>query len=256
MASRFPFLDHAGPIAFAHRGGSHGGVENTKAAFADSIAHGFRYLETDVHATRDGVLVAFHDSELDRVTDRTGVIEDMTWAEVSRARVGGREPIPTLAEVLEAFPTARWNIDIKHTSAIAPLAEVLRDAGAVDRVLVAAFSDRRLRTIRRLVGPRLCSSKGPIGIGALRLAAWLHLPAWRPSRIPAVQVPIKYGPITVTTRRFIDAAHARNVVVHVWTIDDPAEMERLLDLGVDGIMTDRPDVLRDVLVRRGQWPEG
>jgi glycerophosphoryl diester phosphodiesterase len=255
MANRFAFLDHDGPLAFAHRGGAHLGLENTKSAFADSIARGFRYLETDVHATSDGVLVAFHDSDLDRVTDRNGVIEELTWAEVSLARVGGREPIPTLAELLEAFPTAHFNIDMKQPSAIEPLAAVLQQAGAVDRVLVAAFSDQRLRKIRRLLGPQLCTSKGPMGIVLLRVVAWLRLPGWWTSRVPAVQVPVKQGPITVTDRRFVDAAHARGVVVHVWTIDDPAEMDRLLDLGVDGIMTDRPDVLRDVLARRGQWQE-
>ncbi len=243
-----PFLDHPGPIAFAHRGGASEAPENTLPAFQAAIDLGYRYLETDVHRTADGHLVAFHDDVLDRVTDRTGRIAEMPWSEVRRAMVDGREPIPLLLDVLGSWPEVRVNIDPKHDGAVDPLVEVLRRTGAAPRVCIGAFSDRRIARVRAQV-PDVCTSLGPRGVTRLR-AASTGLGA---GRLPAqcVQVPVHAGPVTIITERFIEAARRRELQVHVWTIDDPHEMRRLLDLGVDGIMTDRPVVLRDVLAERG-----
>jgi len=250
---RFPFLDHPGPIPFAHRGGALEFAENTMASFEGAIGLGYRYIETDVHATSDGVLLAFHDDILDRVTDRTGVIEQLPWAEVKQARVGGEsgQPIPLLEDVLGTWPEIRLNIDPKHDSAVEPLASVLRRADAVARVCVGAFSDRRIARLRHLLGDGLCTSLGPKGTARLR-AASVGLPS---GRLPAAcaQVPVRQGPIPIVDERFVRAAHRRGLQVHVWTIDDETEMEHLLDLGVDGIMTDRPSALKAVLQRRGQW---
>jgi glycerophosphoryl diester phosphodiesterase len=262
-----PFLDHPGPLAFAHRGGARGGaagvegpagatigapVENTMPAFAAAVALGYRYLETDVHATADGVLVAFHDDRLDRVTDRTGRIEDLPWREVRRALVGGREPIPLLEDLLGAWPEARLNVDAKHDRAVAPLAEVVRRTGAGDRVCVAAFSDRRLARLRAALGPEVCTAAGPRAIAALRATSLVG--RGRRGAAACVQVPPRVGRLVVVDRRFVAAAHRAGLAVHVWTIDEPDEMHRLLDLGVDGLMTDRPAVLKAVLQARGQWP--
>jgi glycerophosphoryl diester phosphodiesterase len=251
----WPFLDHPGPLAFAHQGGASEMPENTLSAFQHAVDLGYRYVETDVHATADGVLVAFHDDRLDRVTDRTGVIGALPYDEVRRARVDGREPIPLLEDLLTTWPDLRVNIDPKHDAAVAPLAEVILRTGAVDRVCVGAFSDRRIARVRELVGPRLCTSMGPRQVAAL-MAAARGMPGAGRVRAPCAQVPTRQGRIPLVTDRFVAAAHRFGVQVHVWTIDDPAEMERLLDLGVDGIMTDRPRALRDVLERRGQWTEG
>ena len=250
----YPFLDWPGPLPFAHRGGASEAPENTLPAFEHAVRLGYRYLETDVHTTADGVLVAFHDDRLDRVTDRTGVVADLPWSAVREARVDGREPIPLLEDLLGAFPEARVNIDPKHDSAVEPLAEVLRRTGAVERVCIGAFSDRRLTRIRELTGPGLCVSMGPKQIGRL-LAASHGLPGGGGVTAPCAQVPPSQRRIPLVTARFVAEAHRRGVQVHVWTIDDRAEMERLLDLGVDGLMTDRPQVLKDVLVARGQWHE-
>ena len=247
-----PFLDWPAPIPFAHRGGASEQPENTLAAFAAAVELGFRYLETDVRATRDGVLLAFHDPCLDRVTDRTGRIEELPWAEVRRARVDGREPIAQLAEVLDAFPDARINIDAKHDAAVEPLVATLRAANALDRVCVASFSEPRLRRLRRELGPTVCTALGPVGVGALRAAGW-GAPVRRWLDAPCAQVPSRQGPVPLVDRRTLAAAHRARVAVQVWTVDDPAEIHRLLDLGVDGLMTDRPTVLKDVLVARGQW---
>lgn len=251
MPSRLPFLDHPGPIPFAHRGGAGDWPENTMPAFEGAVALGYRYLETDVHVTSDGVLLAFHDDVLDRVTDRVGLIRELPWAEVSRARVDGREPIPRFDELLAAWPDVQINIDPKHDSAVDALAAAIEAADAVDRVCIGSFSDRRIARLRARLGPRLCTSLGPKGVARLRAASY-GLPA---GRFPAacVQVPVRQGRVTLVDERFVRTAHHHGLAVHIWTIDDPAEMTDLLDLGVDGIMTDRPAVLRDVLEARAQW---
>jgi glycerophosphoryl diester phosphodiesterase len=250
-ASPWPFLDSPGPLAFAHRGGAGAWPENTMPAFEHAVALGYRYVETDVHTTADGVLVAFHDDRLDRVTDRTGAIEDLTWQEVSDAVVEGTGRVPLLEDILGSWPDLRVNVDPKADRAVQPLAEVIRRTGSVDRVCVGSFSDRRTARVRELVGDRLCTSLGPRGVAALA-AASTGLPM---CRLPAAcaQVPVAVKGVPVTTASLVAAAHDRGLQVHVWTIDAPDEMERLLDLGVDGIMTDHPAVLRRVLESRGAW---
>lgn len=254
-----PFLRGPHPLAFAHRGGTESAPENTLRAFGAAVALGFRYLETDVHLTADGVLVAFHDPALDRVTDRSGLIEHLTLAEVREARIGGTDPVPTFAELLTTFPDARFNIDPKADASVVALAAALRRHDAVGRVCIGAFSDDRLRRLRDLLGADLCTSAGPRETAALVAESKLPRAAWRRGR-PAfhcLQVPVRHTvrgrTVEVVTPAFLDAAHERGAQVHVWTIDDPAEMHRLLDLGADGIMTDHPSVLRDVLVERGAW---
>jgi len=250
-ASRFEFLDQAGPLAFAHRGGASEFPENTLPAFEGAVRLGYRYLETDVHLTADGVLVAFHDDALDRVTDRQGLIEELPYREVAAARVDGREPIPRLDELLDAFPDVRFNIDAKADRSVDALAEVIRRAGAIDRVNLAAFDDARLRRLRGILGPQVCTALGPRATARL-VAASRHL--GRPSfAAGCVQVPTTYRGRPLVTEGFIDTAHRFGLQVHVWTIDDPEEMARLLDLGADGIMTDRPAVLRRVLEDRAEW---
>ncbi|MET0728775.1 MAG: glycerophosphodiester phosphodiesterase [Acidimicrobiales bacterium] len=250
----FPFLDWPGPIAFAHRGGASEVPENTMPAFEHAVRLGYRYVETDVHVTSDGELLAFHDDRLDRVTDAIGVIADLPWDRVRHARVDGREPIPRFEDLLGTWPQLRVNVDPKHDAAVEPLAEVLRRTGAVDRVCVGAFSDKRLARLQAQVGGELCMSMGPRQVARL-VAASRNLPGGSNITAPCAQVPTHQRGLPIVTDRFVSAAHRRGVQVHVWTIDDPAEMTRLLDLGVDGIMTDRPQALKDVLLERGEWHE-
>jgi glycerophosphoryl diester phosphodiesterase len=241
----------------AHRGFSTDGLENTMVAFEAAVALGMTHVETDVHATRDGVLIAFHDLELDRVTDGHGGIADATWDQVRRVRVGGREPVPLLEDLLGAWPHLRVNIDVKDWPAVTPLVDVLRRTGSVDRVCVASFDDRRSAAVRRLIGPGLATSPGRRGVARWR-AASLAPPAlargarlrW-PQGTVALQVPAAAGPLPVVTAGSVRAAHRSGLQVHVWTVNEAREMHRLLDLGVDGLITDRSDTLRDVLRDRG-----
>lgn len=269
-ARRFAFLDHPGPIPFAHRGGAHGGgdsgpPENSMAAFQHAVDLGYRYLETDVHATSDGVLIAFHDRTLDRVTDRSGVIARMPYAEVAKARIGGTEPIPLLEDVLGSWPRARFNIDIKDAPAIGPLAAVLHRTRAWRRICITSFSTRRLSRMRArlplFTAEPVCTALGPRGVAALRTRS----PGGRPGKlarlaatgVACAQVPHALGPMPFVTRGFVEQAHRLGLQVHAWTVNDRAEMGRLLDLGIDGIMTDDLIGLREVMSARGLWhPEG
>ncbi len=247
-----PFLDTHLPIAFAHRGGASDEPENTMPAFQRAIDMGYRYLETDVHATKDGVLLAFHDDNLQRTCGVAGRISELNYDEVRHARVAGREPIPLMSELMSSWPTARFNIDCKADNALEPLIDLLTSTNSLDRVCVGSFSDNRLRYLRAHFGNALCTSLGPKEVARLRLRSWLRQRPQFPGAHSA-QIPLKQGPLTITDRALVEAAHHAGLQVHVWTIDEPAEMEHLLDIGVDGIMTDRLAVLRGVLESRGLW---
>ena len=250
--SRHPYLDMDGPIAFAHRGGAEEFPENTLRAFRHAVDLGFTHIETDVHATADGVAVAFHDDSLDRVTDGRGIVGDLTWSQVQRARVAGTDPIVRLDELLEGLPDTRVNLDPKSDAAVEPLVDVLLRLGAVERVCVCSFSDRRTQRVRDRIGDSLCVGAGPRGIARL-LAASARVPAPGSLDYHAAQVPVRSKGLTLVRPGVLAAARRHGIAVHVWTIDEPAEMRRLLDMGVDGIMTDRPAVLREVMIERGHW---
>ena len=244
------FLEYDGVLAFAHRGDQDAGPENTLAAFEGAVRQGFGYLETDVHCTRDGQLLAFHDDRLDRVTDRQGVIAHMDYAAIHPARVAGREPIPRLEDLLEAFPEVRFNIDPKSDAVVEPLVTLLRRAKALARVCIGSFSGRRLNRVRAAL-PGICTSMGPLETTRARIGS-LGLPAGA-LRAACAQVPVWWNGIKVIDARFVRSMHRQGLQTHVWTVNEPDEMNRLLDLGVDGLMTDRPALLKAVLIERGQW---
>jgi glycerophosphoryl diester phosphodiesterase len=250
-APRSGYLD-APPLAFAHRGGAAVGDENTAAAFARAVEMGYTYLETDVHATADGVVVVFHDDTLDRLLGRPGRVRDVRWADLAALKVGGVAAVPRLDEVLEAWPNVRFNIDIKDDPAVDPTVRVVERAGAVDRVLLASFDHRRLARVRAHL-PAVATSMGTREAARLWLASRVGGRLRVPPSVVAAQVPVRHGRVRVVDRRFIETAHRAGLQVHVWTIDDPIAMNILLDLGVDGIMTDRIEVLRDVYAARGVW---
>jgi glycerophosphoryl diester phosphodiesterase len=256
-AERYEYFD-APFLALAHRGGHadrlEGNIENTIANFRHAADLGYRYLETDVQATRDGHLVVFHDPDLARLTGREGTIGDLTLAEVRALRVGG-EPIPTMDEVYEEFPDHRFNVDLKSDAAAEPMALAILRHKAERRTLVATFSARRRRAFRALVGDAV-----PVSAARADTAwtAWAPLlPRFVNGPAAALQVPLRF-PVgrftpTVYNTGLLQRAHARGMQVHVWTIDDPAEMNALIDQGVDGLVTNAVETLRDVLAARGLW---
>lgn len=248
MSARFGYLEHSGFLCIAHRGGALEAPENTMAAFENAVRNGCTYLETDAYATRDGYLLAFHDDRLDRVTDKKGMIEETDLAAVRQARVDGEHAIPLLEDILTAYPQAKINIDAKHDKAVEPLIDLIKRLGAEDRVCVGAFSDARVLRMREAFDGRICTSLPPGEVQRLFFSKF---------RVPVraivgacAQVPERHGRIRLVDRAFLNAARRRNIPVHVWTINEPADMERLIDLGVDGIVTDRPSLLREILKKR------
>lgn len=245
-----------GPLAFAHRGFSLDGLENSLAAFRAAVDLGTMHLETDVHTTSDGVLLVFHDSSLDRVTDSAGKVSELTAAEVALARIGGLEPVPTFEELVTALPGARLNLDVKDWNSVDTMAAAIEKHRIHDRVLVTSFSDRRRRAVLSKLSRRVASSAGSsLTVLFVLLGPILPAPLARKllSDADVFQVPVRYGWLPVVTPGFVRRAHRLGRQVHVWTVNDPVEMERLLDLGVDGIVSDRLDLLKKVLVRRGEW---
>ena len=246
------YLDGEPPYGFAHRGGIGPAPENTIAAFQHATSLGYRYLETDVHVTSDGELVAFHDDELQRVAGLPGAISDYGWDRLCEVRLAGGHRIPLLSELLESCPDARFNIDPKADAAVDPLVEIIKAHGAVDRICIGSFSEARITRARKALGSRLCTSPGPAGLVKVLQAAYLR-PSWKPP-YGCIQIPTARGPIPLDTAGLIERVHRLGLQVHYWTINDADEMDRLLDRGADAIISDRIDVLKQVLDSRGHWP--
>ncbi|MEW1980328.1 glycerophosphodiester phosphodiesterase [Citricoccus sp. NPDC079358] len=282
------------PLAFAHRGADTT-RENTLTAFRSAVDRGYGYLELDVRTSKDGVLMVFHDEVLDRVTTGSGRISDHTWEELSALRVldpatgqgsdrgpvrervasvGGAALDPEVGfagsdllegehllrfeDLLTEWPDVHLNVDLKDDAAGEAMVPLLARHDAWHRVLIASFHDSRRRRFTRTAGRRIAMSGGGWAIAALVLAAPLGLTrfvARRLVHVDCVQVPVKQGVIPVVTRTFVSRCQAAGLQVHVWVVDDPAEMEHLLALGVDGLMTDDAEALASVMEARGYWPQ-
>jgi glycerophosphoryl diester phosphodiesterase len=250
---RYAYLDAPTPLAFAHRGGAAEGDENTAESFARAVALGYRYVETDVHGTADGVAVVFHDRDLRRLTGQPGQLRALRWADLATVRVAGAAAVPRLDDVLDAWPRIRFNVDVKAPAGIEPAVAAIRRAAAEDRVLLASFSDARLTRLRALAGPRVATSLAMREVARLKAASLTGRRLRLPPSVVAAQVPVRFRRLPVVDRRFLAYAHRLGLQVHVWTVDEPAQIHHLLDLGVDGIMTDHVEVLRDVYRSRGVW---
>lgn len=224
------------------------GIENSIAAFSHAFSLGYRYFETDVRATSDGVPVACHDERLDRLSGEDRAIRDVHSEQLADLSLGGTEQMVPFADLLAAFPSVRFNVDIKSDDAVEGTIQVIRERELTDHVCIASFNHARLLKIRA-IAPEIMTSSSTREVGMT--VSGLFMP-----KAPKVfQVPVRHRGVPIVTRRFITQAHKHGKQVHVWTIDEPREMHRLLDLGIDGIMTDRTDLLKDVLIERGQWKE-
>lgn len=243
------YLDHPRPLVLAHRGFSRTGLENSMAAFRAAVELGCTHVETDIHVTADDVVVAFHDDTLDRVTDATGPIADLPWDHVRRARIGGEEPIPTLEQVLVELPETHVNIDVKAPRAAVPTAAVVNRLEAWDRVCIGSFDDgtrrRTLAAMQRPVASSAATNRVRLFVVATRLR-WQWLASRALSGIDCLQVPEAHDDTRVVSPRAVAMAHAADTQVHVWTVNEPHDMRRLLDWGVDGIVTDRADLALEI----------
>lgn len=246
------------PIVLAHRGGADEYPENSVAAFEGMRSQGFTYIETDAHATADGVLVLLHDPLLDRTTNGSGPVSLHDWSEVRELKdESGNSPM-TLERALTEFPDLDFNVDIKANSGLVPMVKLLKSGKYHDRILLASFSEKRLRRVRKLV-PGISTSMGTAAIVRLVLASRAPKKLRRhfmkavpgPERgAVCVQIPMKFRGLCIVTQDLVDLAHERGLAVHVWTVNEVKDMIELLDLGVDGIVTDRPTLARNLIDSR------
>jgi len=244
-----PFFEGYNFYAFVHRGGDEEKTENTLEAFQYSSDLGFIFMETDVQSTSDGKVVIFHDSDLKRVAGINKKVSELTFKEIKEINLINGGKIPSLEEALSSFPSLRFNIDIKVDSAVDETIKIVKKHDALDRVCLAAFSSNRLNRMRKVTGPGLCSSMGQAEIVKLLLSSFGLNQKISPGL--CAQVPVSQFGIPIVTERFIKKIHDLNKLIHVWTIDETKEMFRLIDLGVDGLMTDKPTVLKEALLERG-----
>jgi len=243
------YFSPAPPRVFAHRGLAVAAPENTLLAFAHAIAAGAQYVETDVNDSQDGAAVIAHDPTLERVAQRRVRVDQLRISELRRIDLGYGQGFCTLAEALDAFPTTRFNIDVKSAGAVEPTVQAILKTNSIDRVLVTSFDEkRRAAAVRALPGVATSSSAIPFALALAGGKLGLNPVVARSLRgIPAVQVPERAGRVRVTTRNMIERLHRAGVEVHIWTINDPVRMRELLELGVDGLVTDRADLALGVV---------
>lgn len=254
------------PVAIAHRGSRVLWPENTDTSFQGAYDLGYRHFETDLHITADGVIVCFHDPTVERTTQGTGRVEEMTLAELQELDPGYRHGsldggytfrgegsrIPTLEWLLGTYQDVAVVVDLKCDGLAQPLTAVVDDLGAHERVIVGSFSDSRLAEFRRVSRSQIPTSTGPavsrLWVMASRMGRGV------PGDAAALQLPTRMRGIRVVDEKLVAAAHGYGLQVHAWTVNEPGEMTRLLEMGVDGIITDRPDLLKEVLIDREEWP--
>jgi len=239
------FLPSDPPTGFAHRGGTDAAPGNTMEAFTHAVEAGYQYLETDVRQSVDGVLVLFHDDDLSPSTNAKGPVEDKTWAELSMVKVAGQYPIARLDELVDAFPEVKLNLEPKSDGAVQALVDFVEDRALIEQVCIGSFSDSRVKQAQLLLGPRLCTSPGPIGV-LKTFGACIVWPWWKPP-YGCVQIPESFKSVPILRPWLIRRLHRLGLQVHVWTINDEPTMRRLVDWGVDVIMTDQVDLLNTVL---------
>lgn len=228
--------------------------ENTIYAFRRAVELGYRYLETDVRTTSDGQLVVMHDENLDRISDGTGPVSRYTWAELCDLRVAGKDRIPLLSEAWEEFPDIRFNIDLKDEHSVAALAVLLHRHNRMDSVCVSSFSGARLRAFRRLA-PGVPTGVPQIGVALAGFAPLLRRFRIDPGVVFQIPTRVIFEKVPLVRPDLIQFAHSTGRLVHVWTVDDAKEMERLIGLGVDGIISNDIAALKRVLQEHGLWED-
>lgn len=255
----------APPVAIAHRGSRHLWPENTMEAFDGAVGLGYRFLETDLHVTADGIVVCFHDDTLDRTTDGHGAVRSLGFDSLRALDAGHRHlfdggypfrrngvRVPSLEEAVTSFPEVSFIVDLKGDGIVQPLVSLIDRLSLHDRLIVGSFSDRRLDQFRDATGGKVPTSSGPMLSRRWLLGSRVGRAPGR-QRASVLQLPGQSRGVRVVDERLVDTAHSNGLQVHVWTVNDPGEMAAFLDMGVDGIISDRPDLLKELLAARGQW---
>lgn len=254
------------PVPIAHRGSRLLWPENTMEAFGSAIAMGYRHLETDLHITSDGVLVCIHDDTVDRTTNGTGDVSSFSFEELQALDAGYRHAsrggfafrgkgvtVPSFEEVLATFSDVNIVVDMKIDGLATPLHELIDRLEAHARIIVGSFEDERIDEFLDASGGRVATSTGTalsrLWVLTSRVGRGVKCDA------KALQLPTQIRGVKVVDEKLVAAAHDAGLQVHVWTVNDGVEMARLLDIGVDGLITDRPDVLKELLVERNEWLE-
>jgi glycerophosphoryl diester phosphodiesterase len=238
-------------LAFAHRGGNEFAPENSFRAFKSAVDIGYKYLETDVHLTKDGFLIAFHDDTLDRVTDKSGLIRDLTLSEVKKAKIAGTDEIPLLSELLNSFTDCFFNIDCKVDETVQPLINLINNKDFINRVCIGSFSQKRINFIRKSLGKDVKTSMGPAEVILSKFLSYTSLGYNFKSSYTSI--PIRRYGINLLEERNIKYLKSNNQKVIAWTINDEDQMKMLINIGIDGIMTDNLTLLKKVLIEENLW---
>ena len=246
-----PYLNSNKKLAIAHRGGISRYPENTMEAFQEAIDLGYKYLETDIQVTSDNKLVIFHDDKLDRLTNVSGKLKERSWDEIKHTKINNKYSIPMLSELITSWPDIKINIDPKIDDCIGPLIDFLKKNDVFDRVCIGSFSQSRLDILRKELGTKLCTSAGPSEVFKIKFP-FLSSPN-NHIKANCIQVPVKYYGIKIINEKFVNFCHSQDLQVHAWTINDPEEMSNLLDIGVDGIISDNINELKNILVESEFW---
>ncbi|MBT5663309.1 MAG: glycerophosphodiester phosphodiesterase [Alphaproteobacteria bacterium] len=238
-------------LAFAHRGGNEFAPENSFRAFKSAVDIGYKYLETDVHLTKDGFLIAFHDDTLDRVTDKSGLIRDLTLSEIKKAKIAGTDEIPLLSELLNSFTDCFFNIDCKVDETVQPLINLINNKDFINRVCIGSFSQKRINFIRKSLGKDVKTSMGPAEVILSKFLSYTSLGYNFKSSYTSI--PIRRYGINLLEERNIKYLKSNNQKVIAWTINDEDQMKMLINIGIDGIMTDNLTLLKKVLIEENLW---
>ena len=238
-------------LAFAHRGGNEFAPENSFRAFKSAVDIGYKYLETDVHLTKDGFLIAFHDDTLDRVTDKSGLIRDLTLSEIKKAKIAGTDEIPLLSELLNSFTDCFFNIDCKVDETVQPLINLINNKDFINRVCIGSFSQKRINFIRKSLGKEVKTSMGPAEVILSKFLSYTSLGYNFKSSYTSI--PIRRYGINLLDERNINYLKSNNQKVIAWTINDEDQMKMLINIGIDGIMTDNFTLLKKVLIEESLW---
>ena len=238
-------------LAFAHRGGNEFAPENSFRAFKSAVDIGYKYLETDVHLTKDGFLIAFHDDTLDRVTDKSGLIRDLTLSEIKKAKIAGTDEIPLLSELLNSFTDCFFNIDCKVDETVQPLINLINNKDFINRVCIGSFSQKRINFIRKSLGKEVKTSMGPAEVILSKFLSYTSLGYNFKSSYTSI--PIRRYGINLLDERNINYLKSNNQKVIACTINDEDQMKMLINIGIDGIMTDNLTLLKKVLIEESLW---